>query len=165
MSHRCASLVRPITILLGGLLAACSDNNGPKAWPYPDAAGQYDVVGVFDTVPEAFENGVSVSGTLSIKQANRNVDSLAGRATLVIAYSFRPETVTDVLTFGQVTTDGHIHFSVGLPAESFAWIFDGVSSGDTIVGRHSLGYATTRIHGDFTALRTAHQPVANVTGR
>jgi hypothetical protein len=120
---------------------------------------------VFDTVPEAFENGVSVSGTLSIKQANRNVDSLAGRATLVIAYPFHPYTVTDVLTFGHVTTDGHIHFSVGLPAESFLWVFDGVTSGDTIVGRHVLGYATTRIYGDFTALRIAHQPVANATGR
>lgn len=117
------------------LLVACGGSGEPAAPQFPNVAGTYAIAGTFDDLP-----GATVTGPLTLAQADRNSGALTGTVTLTLRTSSGATSTTTGLFGAAVTTTGSLSFSVGAPSGgSSSWTFTGAVSGTgAFAGRHTL---------------------------
>jgi hypothetical protein len=111
-------------------------------------AGIYAVEGTFNSFAPSL---ASFSGTLTLRQANRNTAPLTGESNIVIQISGVASTARTVERIG-LTEDGALSFDVRTAAGT-AWRFNGTVTGRSITGSHVLPGSTQDFVGRWTGTR------------
>ena len=116
-------------------MLACGGYDDPAGPQFPSVAGTYAITGTFDDLP-----GATVSGPLTLVQADRSTGALSGTVTLTLRTSSGTSSTASGLFDATVTTAGNITFSVGAPSGgSSSWTFTGpVTASGVVGGRHTL---------------------------
>ena len=133
------------------VLLACGGGDDDPAGPqYPSVAGTYAIAGTFDDLP-----GATVSGPLTLVQADRSSGALTGSVTLTLRTATGATSTASGLFDATVTTTGNVSFSVGAPSGgSSSWTFTGpVTTSGVAGGRHTLRGVCGACPGSWTATR------------
>jgi len=133
------------------VLLACSSGDDDAAGPqYPSVAGTYAITGTFDDLP-----GATVTGPLTLVQADRSSGALTGSVTLTLRTSTGATSTASGLFDATVTTTGNVSFSVGAPSGgSSSWTFTGpVTTSGVVGGRHTLRGVCGTCPGPWAATR------------
>jgi hypothetical protein len=117
------------------LVFACGGDDDPAAPQFPSVAGTFAITGTFDDLP-----GATVSGPLTLVQADRSSGALTGSVALTLRTSSGATSTASGLFDAAVTTAGVVSFSVGAPSGgSSSWTFTGpVTATGVAGGRHTL---------------------------
>jgi len=132
------------------LLACGGGDDDPAAPQFPSVAGVYAINGTFDDLP-----GATVSGPLTLVQADRSSGALSGTVTLTLRTSSGATSTASGLFDATITTTGTVSFSVGAPSGgSSSWTFTGpVTTTGVAGGRHTLRGVCGTCPGPWTATR------------
>ena len=143
-------LVRALVPAIAVLLGCGSGDDDPAAPQFPNVAGAYAITGTFDDLP-----GATVSGPLTLVQADRSSGALSGTVTLTLRTSSGATSTASGLFDATVTTTGNVSFSVGAPSGgSASWTFTGpVTTSGVVGGRHTLRGVCGTCPGPWTATR------------
>ncbi len=128
-------LIRALIPTLALLVACGGDDNSPAAPQFPSVAGTYAITGTFDDLV-----GATVSGPLTLVQADRGSGALTGAVTLTLRTGSGATSTVSGLFDAAVTTAGIVSFSVGAPAGgNSSWSFTGpITTTGVVGGRHTL---------------------------
>jgi len=142
-------LVRALIPTLAALLA-CGGDDDPAGPQFPSVAGTYAITGTFDDLP-----GATVTGPLTLVQADRSSSALTGTVTLTLRTSSGATSTASGLFDATVTTTGNVSFSVGAPSGgSSSWTFTGpVTATGVVGGRHTLRGVCGSCPGSWAATR------------
>ena len=132
------------------LLLACGGDGDPAGPQFPSVAGAYAITGTFDDLP-----GATVSGPLTLVQANQSASALTGTVTLTLRTASGATSTASGLFDATVTTTGIVSFAVGAPTGgSSSWTFTGpVTTSGVAGGRHTLRGVCGTCPGPWTATR------------
>ena len=132
------------------LLLACGGDDDPAGPQFPSVAGTYAITGTFDDLP-----GATVSGPLTLVQANQSSSALTGTVTLTLRTASGTSSTASGLFDATVTATGIVSFSVGAPSGgSSSWTFTGpVTTSGVVGGRHTLRGVCGTCPGPWTATR------------
>ena len=142
-------LARTLIPMVAAMLA-CGGDDDPAAPRFPSVAGSYAITGTFDDLP-----GATVSGPLTLVQADRNSGALTGTVTLTLRTASGATSTASGLFDATVTTAGNVSFSVGAPSGgSSSWTFTGpVTTAGVVGGRHTLRGICGTCPGPWAATR------------
>jgi hypothetical protein len=143
-------VARALLPAIAVLLACGSGDDDPAAPQFPSVAGVYAIAGTFDDLP-----GATVSGPLTLVQADRSSGALSGTVTLTLRTSSGATSTSSGLFDATVTTTGNVSFSVGAPSGgASSWTFTGpITTIGVAGGRHTLRGACGTCPGPWTATR------------
>lgn len=143
-------LARALIPTLAALLACGGGDDGPAAPQFPSVAGVYAISGTFDDLP-----GATVTGPLTLAQADRSSGALTGTVTLTLRTSSGATSTASGLFDATVSTTGSVSFSVGAPSGgASSWTFTGpVTATGVVGGRHTLRGVCGTCPGPWTATR------------
>ena len=140
-----AVIVLVLTVAAAGCKA--DDPAAPPAPPpFPDVAGTYTMTGSFERLANS-----GITGTLTLVQASRASEDLAGTVVLSVP-AISAEPITG-LTSASVTEAGAISFRVGTTASGTSWTFTGTAAGKAMVGQHVLIGTSGSVSGAWSAAR------------
>jgi len=131
-------------------LIACGGDDNPAEPQFPSVAGTYVITGAFDALP-----GATVTGPLTLVQADRSSGALTGTVTLTLRTSSGATSTASGLFDATVTSTGNVSFSVGAPSGgASSWTFTGpVTTTGVVGGRHTLRGVCGTCPGPWTATR------------
>ena len=142
-------LARALIPTLAALLACGSGDDDPAGPQFPSAAGTYAITGTFDDLP-----GATVTGPLTLVQADRSSGALTGTVTLTLRTSSGATSTASGLFNATITTAGNLSFSVGAASGSSSWTFTGpVTATGVVGGRHTLRGVCGTCPGPWAATR------------
>lgn len=136
-------------------LASCGGESAgpnPPGPVYPALAGNYQVLGAFNSIPDDIG---WIDGTFSIQQPSRSSETFSGQTHIVVHLDGELFEFEYQMTDATVTTVGAVRFVIR-ESPSDAWTFTAQLTGTTMNGNHTfIAGGTGSLTGTFTASRTA----------